>query len=306
VRELFGKHVVQAGSEVSPKSMRFDFTFDRQPTQQELIKLEAMMNEWVRTNSPVQTREMSIDEAKKTGAVAMFGEKYGDVVRVISMGDFSLEFCGGTHVGNTGEIGAIKIISEGSIASGVRRVEALSGQKAWDYISSGLSALSDAAGLLRVKPAELAAQIEKVQEQLKQTEKLLQSREDELALMRASTLASVQVNGVQFIGGQLDGASADGIRTAADKLRILNNNTIVALASAVGPDKVSVAVGISDALVKKGFNAGSLAKEFATICGGGGGGKPQLAQAGGRDPAKIEQALARVKEVIANQSISNN
>jgi len=140
---------------------------------------------------------------------------------------------------------------------------------------------------------------------LKQTEKLLQAREDELAVMRASSLAPEQVNGVQFIGGKLDGASADGIRTAADRLRGQNNNTIVALASAVGPDKVSVAVGISDALVKKGFNAGSLAKEFATICGGGGGGKPQLAQAGGRDPAKIEQALARVKEVITNQSHNN-
>jgi alanyl-tRNA synthetase len=302
VRELFGKNVVQAGSEVSPKSMRFDFTLDRQPTQQELMKLEAMMNEWTRMNAPVQTQEMAIDDAKKTGAVAMFGEKYGDIVRVVSMGPFSIEFCGGTHVNNTGEIGPIKIVSEGSIASGVRRVEALSGTKAWDYIASSMNALSDAAGLLKVKPTELASQIERMQDQLKQKEKMLQAREDELAILRASTISPEQLDGVEFISGELQGASADGLKTAAEKLRGQNQNTIAVLASAVAPDKVSVAVGISDALVKRGFNAGNLAKEFATVCGGGGGGKPQLAQAGGKDPAKIGQALARVKEVVAGHA----
>lgn len=305
VRELFGKHVVQAGSEVSPKSMRFDFTLDRQPTQQELIKLEGMMNEWVRLNLPVGTNEMAIDEAKKTGAIAMFGEKYGDLVRVVNMGDFSLEFCGGTHVTNTGEIGPIKIISEGSIASGVRRIEALAGNKAWDYIATNMNVLSDAAGLLKVKPSDLASQIERMQEQLKQKEKALQAREEELAILRASALAAEHVDGVEFIGGELQGASADGLKTAAEKLRSKNQNTIAVLASAVAPDKVSVAVGISDALVKRGFNAGTLAKEFATICGGGGGGKPQLAQAGGSDPAKIMQALSSIKAKISEQSSNN-
>jgi alanyl-tRNA synthetase len=305
VHDLFGKHVVQAGSEVSPKAMRFDFTLDRQPTQQELTKLEAMMNEWVRLNLPVTTREMSIDEAKKTGAVAMFGEKYGDVVRVVGMGDFSLEFCGGTHVSNTGDIGPIKLISEGSIASGVRRVEALAGTRAWDYIASSMNVLSDAAGMLKVKPLELASQIERMQDQLKQREKLLLQREDELAILRASTLQPEQLDGVAFISGELQGASADGLKTAADKLRGLNQNTVAVLASAIGTDKVSVAVGVSDALVKQGFNAGNLAKEFATICGGGGGGKPQLAQAGGKDPAKIEQAIARVRQVVQGHGSNN-
>lgn len=306
VRELFGKNVVQAGSEVSPKAMRFDFTLDRQPTQAELMKLESMMNEWVRLNLPVQVQEMGIEEAKKTGAIAMFGEKYGDIVRVISMGGFSLEFCGGTHVNNTGEIGPIKIVSEGSIASGVRRVEALSGTKAWDYIANNMSLLSDAASMMKVKPADLTTQIERLQDQLRQKEKMLQAREDELAILRASTLTPEQFDGVEFISGELQGASADGLKNAADKLRGKNQNTIAVLASAVAPDKVSVAVGISDALVKRGFNAGNLAKEFATICGGGGGGKPQLAQAGGRDPGKIDQALARVKQVVVGQSGSNN
>jgi alanyl-tRNA synthetase len=304
VREMFGKNVVQAGSEVSPKSMRFDFTLDRQPTQQELTKLEANMNEWVRLNLAVETKEMPIDEAKRTGAVAMFGEKYGDIVRVVSMGGFSLEFCGGTHVANTGEIGPIKIISEGSIASGVRRVEALSGTKAWEHIASSMNALSDASSLLKVKPFELASQIERMQDQLKQKEKMLQAREDEIAMLRASTLTPEQLDGVEFIGGQLEGASAEALKSTADRLRGLNQNTIAVLASALAPDKVSVAVGISDALVKRGFNAGNLAKEFAAICGGGGGGKPQLAQAGGRDPAKIEEALARVKQVISATAVT--
>ncbi|HEY9713373.1 MAG TPA: alanine--tRNA ligase, partial [Chroococcales cyanobacterium] len=167
VRQLFGKHVVQAGSQVGPQAMRFDFTLDRQPTQQELMKIEVMMNEWVRENDPVLCEEMPIDEAKKTGAIAMFGEKYGDVVRVLRMGDFSIEFCGGTHVANTGEIGPIKIISEGSISQGVRRVEALAGQKAWNYISESMAALQGAAGLLKVKPSDLANQVERLQDQLK-------------------------------------------------------------------------------------------------------------------------------------------
>jgi alanyl-tRNA synthetase len=280
--------------------MRFDFTLDRQPTQQELTKLESMMNEWVRLNLPVKTEEMPIDEAKKTGAVAMFGEKYGDIVRVVSMGDFSLEFCGGTHVSNTGDIGPIKIISEGSIASGVRRVEALAGTRAWDYIASSMNTLSDAASMLRVKPAELPSQIERMQELLKQREKMLQQREDELAILRASALKPEMLNEVSFIAGDLPGASADGLKTAAERLRA-RENTIAVLACAIAPDKVSVAVGVSDALVKRGLNAGNLAKEFATVCGGGGGGKPQLAQAGGKDPAKIDQAIARVRQVIQTQ-----
>ncbi len=276
VRELFGKSVTQAGSEVSPKSMRFDFTLDRQPTQQELTKLESMMNEWVRQNLPVQTVEMPIEEAKRTGAIAMFGEKYGDIVRVVSMGGFSIEFCGGTHVSNTGEIGPIKIISEGSIASGVRRIEALSGLKAWDHIASSMNVLADASSLLKVKPADLTGQIERMQDQLKQKERLLQAREDELAMLRALTIQPEHIDGVQLISGSLQGASADALKNAADKLRGNNESTIAVLATAVAADKVSVAVGISDALVKRGFNAGNLAKEFAAVCGGGGGGKPNL------------------------------
>jgi alanyl-tRNA synthetase len=169
-----------------------------------------------------------------------------------------------------------------------------------------MNVLSDAAGMLRVKPLELTAQIERMQEQLKERERLLQQREDELAILRAKEIKPELLGDINFIGGELPGASADGLRTAADTLRGQGNGTVTVLASAVAPDKVSVAVGVSDSLVKRGYNAGALAKEFATVCGGGGGGKPQLAQAGGRDPAKISQAIARVREVVKGQSSNNN
>jgi alanyl-tRNA synthetase len=282
--------------------MRFDFTFERQPTAAELLKVEGMMNEWVRSNSPVITQEMTIDEAKKTGAIAMFGEKYGDVVRVLSMGDFSLEFCGGTHVANTGEIGPIKLISEGSIASGVRRVEALAGQRAWTYIADSMTALSEASSLLRVKPTELASQIERLQDQLKQKEKALQGKEDELAFLRASTLKSIKLGKFDYIGETLEGWSPDGLKAAADSLRNRSTATIVVLASAQAADKVSIAAGVSDVLVKDGINAGNLVKEFAAVCGGGGGGKPQLAQAGGKDASKMTEAFDQVKRTLTEKS----
>ena len=302
IRDLLGKHVVQAGSQVGPNAMRFDFSFERQPTPAELFKIESTMNEWVRLNLPVETTEMSIDEAKRTGAIAMFGEKYGDIVRVLKMGDVSLEFCGGTHVSNTGEIGPVKIISEGSISSGVRRVEAYSGARAWNYIAESMSVLQNASGMLKVKPQELAAQIERLQDQLKQKEKLLQTREDELAMLKVSELKSESVGKVQFIGSELPGMTADALKNAVEKMRNQNTGMIVVLASSSAPDKVSVAAGVADSLVKEGYNAGNLVKEFAAICGGGGGGRPQVAQAGGKDPSKIPQAMKQMRELVAQHS----
>ena len=300
VRNLLGNHVAQAGSQVGPQAMRFDFSFERQPTPAELAKIESTMNEWVRLNLPVVTEEMPIEQAKQTGAIAMFGEKYGDVVRVLRMGDVSLEFCGGTHVSNTGEIGPIKIVSEGSIASGVRRVEALAGPKAWNHIAESFSFLSDASGLLRVKPAELANQIEKLQEQLKQKEKVLQAREEELALARVASLKPEKLGRVDLISGELTGVSADGLKAAAEKMRNHSSSTVVLLACASGPDKVSIVAAVSDPLIKDGINAGNLVKEFASICGGGGGGKPQLAQAGGKDASKIPDAFSQVKRSLGS------
>jgi alanyl-tRNA synthetase len=302
IRELLGKHVVQAGSQVGPNAMRFDFTFERQPTPAELFQIESLMNDWTRRNLPVETKEMSIEEAKRTGAIAMFGEKYGDIVRVLSMGDVSLEFCGGTHVSNLGEIGPIKIVSEGSISSGVRRVEAYSGAKAWNFIADSMSVLQNASGMLKVKPADLASQIERLQDQLKQKDKQLQAREDELSMLKVSELKPVAVGAVQFIGSELNGMTADALKTAVEKMRNQSESTIVVLASSSAPDKVAVAAGVSDSLVKEGYNAGNLVKEFAAICGGGGGGRPQVAQAGGKDPSKIPQALQQMRTLVANHT----
>lgn len=302
VRELLGKHVVQAGSQVGPDTMRFDFTFERQPTQQELEEIEALMNEWVRQNAQVQTQEMSIDDAKRTGAIAMFGEKYGDLVRVVSMGDFSLEFCGGTHAATTGELGPIKIISEGSIASGTRRVEALSGLKAWKYIANQMSYLGDAASKLKVKPQELALQIEKLQGELKQKEKALATMEERLALARAPELVSSaqSIGDVKLICAQVSDLSADGLKALCDHIRGMGDNYIAVLGTVQASDKVALASGVSDPLTKRGFNAGKLVNEVANACGGKGGGKPQLAQAGGKDPSKLSQALSQVKESVSS------
>ena len=299
-RQLLGKQVQQAGSQVGPDGMRFDFSFERQLKPTEITQVEELMNEWVRENYPVVTKEMALDEAKRTGAVAMFGEKYGDVVRVVSMGDVSLEFCGGTHVSNTGQIGPIKIISEGSIASGVRRVEALSGAKAWKFISDQMNILSGASSKLRIKPAELLAQIDRLQEQIKAKDLAAQALEEKLAILQAPDLLAKaeSVGDTRLVLGQLKDVSADALRNLADHLRKQGNNIVAVLGCIQGPDKVSLFAGVSDALTKKGVNAGKIVKEAATACGGSGGGKPELAQAGGRDPSRLEAALAAVRNQL--------
>lgn len=300
IRDLFGKHVVQAGSLVSPNYMRFDFTLEKQPKPEELRKIEEMMNTWVKQNAQVITQEMSIDEAKKTGAIAMFGEKYGDNVRVLSMGDFSLEFCGGTHVSQTGEIGPIKIISEESVSQGTRRVSAYSGPKAWSYLNDQLAYLSDASKLLKVRPNELATQIEKLQETIKDREKQLQNLESKLALSRVDELKSKvqQIGSANVIAEKVDNMNVDGLKSIAEALKNGSNSMLVALASSSGPEQVSLVVGVPDELVKKGLNAGELVKAAAQICGGSGGGRPQLAQAGGKNPGAISEALNKVRQLV--------
>jgi alanyl-tRNA synthetase len=300
VRELFGKQVVQAGSQVGPKTMRFDFTLDRQPTAQEIARVEALMNEWIRSNGAVKTEVMPIEEAKRTGALAMFGEKYGDIVRVVKMGDFSIEFCGGTHVSNTAEIGPVKIVSEGSISSGQRRVEAVAGQVAWRYINEQIAILSSAAHKLRARPSELLTQIERLQDQLKQQEKLSQSLEERLALANVSSLmAGAQLLGdVSYIGAQVDGVSAEALKKIAEDIRSRPGNFVVVLAAVIEPEKVSLVAAVSDSLVKRDISAGVIVREAATIIGGSGGGRPQLAQAGGKDSRQVGKSLEKAKQVL--------
>lgn len=297
-RQLLGKQVQQAGSQVSPDVMRFDFSFERQLKPAEISAIEELMNEWVRLNYPVITREMPLAEAKSSGAIAMFGEKYGDLVRVVSMGDISMEFCGGTHVTNTGQIGLVKIVSEGSIASGVRRIEALSGAKALDHVSEHMNILLSAAGRLRIKPGDLLSQIERMQEQIKAKGETIQELEEKLALAQAPSLLekAQQLAKARLVTAQLKEVSADALRSLADHLRKQGNDIVAVLGCVQGPDKVSLVAGVSDALTKNGINAGKLVKEAAMVCGGGGGGKPELAQAGGKDPTRLDAALLSVRK----------
>ncbi len=300
VRSLLGKQVTQAGSQVGPDAMRFDFTFERQMTPNEISKVEELMNEWVRLNLPVVTCEMSIDEAKKTGAIAMFGEKYGETVRVLSMGDVSLEFCGGTHVHSTGEIGNIKIVSEGSIASGTRRVEAFAGIKAWRYISDYMNIVSAVSGKLKVKPVDLVAQIERLQDQLKAKDKAAQMLEEKLALANAPALLAKaeSLNGLRLVLGSVPDVTPDALKNLVDHLRRQGDDIVAVLGATQSAEKVSIAAGVSDALTKRGINAGKLVNDVATVCGGKGGGRPDLAQAGGKDPSKLGEALNSVRKLL--------
>jgi len=284
IRDLFGKTVMQAGSQVGPDTMRFDFTLDKQPTAADLQRIEIMMSEWIRSNLKVETNVMSLEEAKKTGAVAMFGEKYGDIVRVVRMGDFSLEFCGGTHVSNVGQIGPIKIISEGSIASGTRRIEAVAGPVAWQYILQQLSYLSNASNSLRSRPADLAAQIEKLKEQLKEKERLAQSLQEQLAMTKIPQLLSQAkpIGEYSVICSNLGTAPAEDLKSLAQELVKHESKSVVVLASAPSSDKVAIACAVDPVLVKDGINAGAIVKTMATVVGGSGGGRPDFAQAGGQ------------------------
>lgn len=304
VRDRLGKHVVQAGSQVGPQAMRFDFSFERQPTKEELADIERTMNVWVQENAEVKTTEMNLEEAKQTGAIAMFGEKYGDVVRVVQMGDFSLEFCGGTHVPTTGSIGLVKIVSEGSISSGVRRIEALSGPRAWNYISEQMSYLGELQDKLKVKPSELSAQIDRLQAEIKAKEKANTELQERLAMAKVSDLlAGVETFGnIKFVTGKVEDVSSDGLKTVATSIRDKGDDMVVLLGSIQGADKVSIVCAVSQALTKKGFHAGNIVNEVAQVCGGKGGGRPDVAQAGGKDTGKLEEALRLGRKRVSETS----
>ncbi len=292
-RQLFGKNVLQAGSQVSPQSMRFDFTLDKQLKASDLQEIEKLMGDWIRSNAAVNTTIMPIEEAKKTGAIAMFGEKYGDVVRVVRMGDFSLEFCAGTHVSNVSQLGLIKIISEGSVAAGTRRVEALAGPAAWQYITQQLTYLNDASASLKTSPAELSAQIERLREQLQMQERLTQSLQEQLALAKLPVLLEKAklVDDVWILAEEITPAKADDLKTIAQEVVKLKPKSIVLLLSSPEAGKVALACAVDPSLNGRGINAGAIVKSAATIVGGSGGGRPDFAQAGGKYPEKIKEAI---------------
>jgi alanyl-tRNA synthetase len=294
LRKVLGTHVAQAGSLVAPDHLRFDFSHGAAVKDSEVEEVEGLVNEQVQANIVVSPAEMDLQEALRSGAMALFGEKYGDRVRVIRIGDFSTELCGGTHLDATGQIGLFKVTDEGAVASGVRRIEAVTGEHALAHVGREEAALRESAGLLKIPPLELPRRLAALLEDQKRLEKQLAQLETRLARTQAQDLvaAAKQVAGVAVLAARLDGLDPDGLRAVVDTLRDRLPSGIILLGSAVD-GKVSLVAAVSKDLAKR-FPAGRLVQEIAKMVGGGGGGRPDLAQAGGKDASKLDEALGAV------------
>jgi alanyl-tRNA synthetase len=294
LRRVLGTHVAQAGSLVAPDHLRFDFSHGAGLKDSEVERVEELVNEQVQANVAVSPSEMDLREALRSGAMALFGEKYGDRVRVVRIGDFSVELCGGTHLDATGQIGLFKVVSEGAVASGVRRIEAVTGAAALEHVGREEAALRESAGLLRIPPLELPRRLSKLLEDQRQLEKQLAQLEARLARSRALELVSAarEVAGVPVLAARLDGLDPEGLRSVVDTLRERLASGVICLGSAVD-GKVNLVASLSKDLTRR-FPAGKLVQEVARVVGGGGGGRPDLAQAGGKDPSKLDEALASV------------
>ena len=299
LRRVLGPHVAQAGSLVAPDHLRFDFSHGAQVKDREIAQIEELVNEQVQANVEVARMEMDLDEALRMGALALFGEKYGDRVRVIKIGDFSTELCGGTHLERTGELGLVKVTTEGAVASGVRRIEAVAGSAALETVARKEAALREAAEILKIAPLEVPKRLAKLLEEQRLLEKQLAAFEVKLARSRAEELvrAARQVNGVAVVTGRIDGLDADGLRAVADTLRDRLGSGVVCVGSVVD-GKVNLVAAVTTDLVKR-VQAGRLMQEVARAVGGRGGGRPDLAQGGGPDPSRLDDALKLVHDLVA-------
>ena len=303
LRTVLGSHVEQAGSYVDAGRLRFDFTHFSAMTPEEIKKVEDIVNEEIQAALPVVTEVMTLDEAKKTGAMALFGEKYGEKVRVVKMGDFSTELCGGTHVANTSTIGYFKILSEAGIAAGVRRIEALTSDGLMEHYAEVETELQEAAKTAKTTPAGLNAKIQSLLDEIK----ALNSENEKLkSKMANDSLGDVlsqvkEVNGVKVLASKVADVDMNGLRNLGDQLKDKIGEGVVVIAS-VMDGKVSLMATATDEAQKKGAHAGNLIKAIAGLVGGGGGGRPNMAQAGGKNPAGIEEALKKAVEVVEEQT----
>lgn len=302
LREVLGDHVEQSGSYQDGERTRFDFSHSQAMTAEELKKVEQIVNEKIAENLPVETKIMTIEEAKKTGAMALFGEKYGETVRVVQMGEFSKEFCGGTHVGSTGMIGSFKILSESGVAAGVRRIEAVTGNNVTAYYQKMEEELNAVAKTLKTTPANLLERAEHLMADLK----ALQSENESLKSKAAKeALGDVmdqvqEISGVKLLATKVDGVDMNGLRELGDQLKAKLGEGVVVLASE-NEGKVNLIAMATDAAMAKGAHAGNLIKGIASLVGGGGGGRQNMAQAGGKNPAGIDAAVAECAKVLAGQ-----
>jgi len=302
LRQVLGSHVIQKGSLVAPDRLRFDFSHTQAVTPQELETIERLVNSEIRRNTAGDIRHMPYDTAIKSGAMALFGEKYGDEVRVLKFGDFSTELCGGTHVSRTGDIGFFKITSEGGIASGIRRIEAVTGEGALDAVRATDATLKRVAGALRATPGELEGKVSQLLEQQKKLEREISGLRSKLATGGGGVdLASkvVKVKGVDVLPLRLEGADSETLRNAADQYKSRYENAVVVLGSA-SDGKVMLVASVTPAISKL-VSAGKLVGEIAQMVGGKGGGRPDFAQAGGNDPSKLDDALRAVPKLVADK-----
>ncbi len=304
LRAVLGNHVEQAGSLVDGDRLRFDFTHFSAMTPQEIEQVETLVNEKIKESLPVKTEIMSLEEAKKSGAMALFGEKYGDTVRVVKMGDFSTELCGGTHISHTGVIGSFKILSETGIAAGVRRIEALTGDGLMHYYQETEKELHEAAKAAKTTPSSLTAKIESLLDEIK----ALNSENEKLkSRLAKDSLGNVmdqvkEIKGVKVLATKVLDVDMNGLRNLGDQLKDKLGDGVIVLAS-VQDDKVNLMATVTEEAQKKGAHAGNLIKAIASLVGGGGGGRPNMAQAGGKNPAGVAACLERVMEVVAEQLI---
>ena len=302
LKEVLGSHVEQKGSLVAPGRLRFDFAHFQAMTADEIAAVEAIVNKEIQASLPVVTEIMNLEDAKKTGAMALFGEKYGETVRVVEMGDFSKELCGGTHVSNTGEITLFKIISEAGVAAGVRRIEALTGEHVMNYYAEIENEQKAIAAALKTNPADILDKIAHLQAELK----ALQSENESLkSKMAQSSLGDVmdqvkEIKGVKVLAAALKDVDMNGLRDLGDQLKEKLGEGVVVLASD-NAGKVNLMATATDGAMKAGAHAGNLIKAIASIVGGGGGGRPNMAQAGGKNPEKISDAIAAVYDVVEGQ-----
>lgn len=299
LKDVLGGHVNQAGSLVEPDRLRFDFSHFGQVTAEELEQVEAIVNEKIWRSIQVETSFKQIAEAKAMGAMALFGEKYGDIVRVVKVGDYSLELCGGCHVTNTSVIGLFKIVSEGGIGAGTRRIEAVTGEAAYKVLNDQISILKDAAAKLKTSPKEVANRIDSMLVEMKQLQRENESLSAKLGNIEAGSLTSKvkEVNGVQLLAARVQAADMNSLRNMADDLKQKLGSAVILLGMTDG-SKVNLIAAVTDDLIKQGYQAGKLIKEAAAICGGGGGGRPDMAQAGGKDPSKLDNALQFAEEWV--------
>ncbi len=306
LKEVLGAHVNQAGSLVEPERLRFDFTHLGAVSPEELQEVEQLVNDVVLANLPVQTFYTSLEEARRLGAAALFEEKYAQTVRVVKMGDFSLELCGGTHVCFTGEIGLFKLTGESSIGTGLRRIEAVTGRTALQLVNAREKQIMEISSLLKTNPADLTPRIENLLAEIKELERENESLRARLNRHEVQSLLNQvkNLNGIKFLAARTEAPDMDSLRAMVDLLREQLKSGVIVLGSRAN-ERVSLVAAVTKDLLPRGLHAGKLIKEIAALVGGGGGGRPEMAQAGGKDPSRLQEALEKAYQVAEKQLLSD-